>query len=372
MDISRAYEYYDAGVELEQNGETEAALEAYEKAVKTLPSFAEAFFALGNLQHMLGNVREALSCLKRSLRLKPCTETRCAIGLVYEDTGKLDRALDYYRKAVTEEPSCFEAYNRMGAIFMEKGNYKFARHFFNLVIEYYPEDAYAQKMLECLPRYEEFERPVFSGVKEDLYINNGTMVLGTEEDNGIELYYYNHFDFFDVHSVAFVLKRFLSCARHFGWSFTSVCSLKKCMDPVAGVIAESLDIEEKTIDTIDRNEFTLLLLDNFKFGSEDNEQVRIVRDICPDIFLFPLGFIDGFQLDNDSRAVPQVISVHARINLPWDLKPADENGWKEKTESLKRSMLKKISALEEERNLVEQLAWYDIYHPNVNFQLRKN
>lgn len=372
MDISRAYEYYDAGVELEQNGETEAALEAYEKAVKTLPSFAEAFFALGNLQHMLGNIREALACLKRSLKLKPCTEARCAIGLVYEDTGKFDRALTYYKKAVTEDPGCLEAYNRMGAIFMEKGNFKFARHYFNLVIECFPEDAYARKMLECLPRYEEFERPVFSGVKEDLYINNGTMVLGTEEDNGIELYYYNHFDFFDMHSVSVVLKRFLSCAQHFGWPFTSVCSLRKCMDPAAKVIAESLGIAEKTVEDIGWNEYVLLLLDNFRFGSEDDERIRIIRDTCPDIFLFSLGFIDGFQLDNDARAVPQVISVHARVKLPWDLKPADETGWKNKTESLKRSMLKKISAMEDERNLVEQLAWYEMYHPNVNFQLRKN
>ena len=53
------------GVVLRQQGELEAALKAYKKALSLKPNFAEVYFNMGMVLIELGHLKEAIKFMKR-------------------------------------------------------------------------------------------------------------------------------------------------------------------------------------------------------------------------------------------------------------------------------------------------------------------
>ena len=76
-------------------------IEHLEKAVQADPSFARAYYLLGNAYR--------------------------DIGTTYRYVEWFNKALDAYRKAVAIEPSMAEAYSAMGAVYMLNGRYGLSR-----------------------------------------------------------------------------------------------------------------------------------------------------------------------------------------------------------------------------------------------------
>ncbi|MBD3157251.1 MAG: tetratricopeptide repeat protein [Candidatus Lokiarchaeota archaeon] len=65
------YDYYSEAKVLEEKGEDEKALEAYQKAVELDPEYAEAWFYKAKLHHKLGQKKEAIECAKKALEIEP-------------------------------------------------------------------------------------------------------------------------------------------------------------------------------------------------------------------------------------------------------------------------------------------------------------
>lgn len=68
---ARADVWLHAASDLEQVGQTKAALQAYQKAVRQWPNEGTAWFALGNQEYALGNPVSAVQALQRSVQQQP-------------------------------------------------------------------------------------------------------------------------------------------------------------------------------------------------------------------------------------------------------------------------------------------------------------
>ena len=96
-DSARAEEYYERGVELEDNGELEAALEHYEKAVAEDPGFGDAYVEMAYIQLRLGDERRAVENLRKAIRVAGHPLAYYNLGWIYEGRDRPERAEMLYR-----------------------------------------------------------------------------------------------------------------------------------------------------------------------------------------------------------------------------------------------------------------------------------
>ena len=68
-----------------------------------------------------GKLEEAIEAYKKALSIKPdYAEAYNNMGNAFQDQGKLNEAIDAYKKALSIKPDYAEAYNNMGIAFKIK------------------------------------------------------------------------------------------------------------------------------------------------------------------------------------------------------------------------------------------------------------
>lgn len=117
------------GVLRRNDGHSDLAMHAYEKALSCNPNFQ---LAKSNLAVALcekatavkeSNQKLAKKYYKRSLALQPCfADAHYNLGVLYAETGKLERALVSYNLAVHFNPHLTEAHNNLGVVHKQLGN----------------------------------------------------------------------------------------------------------------------------------------------------------------------------------------------------------------------------------------------------------
>ncbi|MGV9168936.1 MAG: tetratricopeptide repeat protein [Promethearchaeia archaeon] len=65
------YDWFGEAKVLENKGEEEEALEAYQNAIKMDPEFAKAWYYKAKLHHKLGQEKQAIECAKKALEIEP-------------------------------------------------------------------------------------------------------------------------------------------------------------------------------------------------------------------------------------------------------------------------------------------------------------
>jgi len=103
----------------------------------------------------------ALEALQRSLRREPGNhETICALGVVHEETGRLEQAVGYFKQAIELDGDRPDSWLHLGKISLELGRLEEARVFMERVLDINPHDVTALMLLAEIelrqPRFVEF------------------------------------------------------------------------------------------------------------------------------------------------------------------------------------------------------------------------
>jgi len=117
---------YEAWIEIAQIHEyrkPDQALEAYERALKGLPSIpTELWNNIAILRHKTGNQAGAEEAY-REASAKPSRTTLYNMARWHEDNGRYDEAKVLYQKILEEYKTCSEAHLRLGLVARQEGDY---------------------------------------------------------------------------------------------------------------------------------------------------------------------------------------------------------------------------------------------------------
>jgi len=121
------------------------ALEFFTAAVQSEPDNALYHRNLGELCRRLGKFDQAMLCAKAAAKLDPKDpEPNYNLGLVYTDLGDATKAIAAYRKAVKINPKHGLAWNNLGSALEQQGNKKAALSAYEKAVAINPIHAEAQ------------------------------------------------------------------------------------------------------------------------------------------------------------------------------------------------------------------------------------
>lgn len=120
-DETSAEQWYDLACELEMSS-VEQARDAYERALRADPNFADAHVNLGRLQHEEGAPAAAEKHYRAALDADPDHDTAAFnLGVALEDLGRVEDAVAAYRRALALNPENADAHYNLAGIYERRG-----------------------------------------------------------------------------------------------------------------------------------------------------------------------------------------------------------------------------------------------------------
>jgi tetratricopeptide (TPR) repeat protein len=108
--------HYKRGVCLQNLGNYDHALKAFDAAIALNPSYAEAYNYRGIVLVILERHHDALTSFNKAVALKPdYAECHNNLGIVLQDLGHFDEALASFDRAIALKPDNARAHNNRGA-----------------------------------------------------------------------------------------------------------------------------------------------------------------------------------------------------------------------------------------------------------------
>ena len=105
-------------------GQTEAAIREYWKALESNPVYTTAMFNIGVVMQKEGRHEEAVRYLAEVLRLDPgYANAHNTMGLVLNETGRPEEAVLHFSKAINIKPNHEQAHNNLAAVLTGLGRY---------------------------------------------------------------------------------------------------------------------------------------------------------------------------------------------------------------------------------------------------------
>ncbi|MDH3430311.1 MAG: tetratricopeptide repeat protein [Gammaproteobacteria bacterium] len=105
------------GLLRQQQGDLQAAEQAFKQAIALQPNYARVFRLYGRLRARQGRSEEAMELLQKALSLDPYSApVNYDVGLLYDGSGHFEEALARYLRVVEIEPDHAFAYVYIGAI----------------------------------------------------------------------------------------------------------------------------------------------------------------------------------------------------------------------------------------------------------------
>jgi protein O-mannosyl-transferase len=148
------------GVALADRGEVEAAIRAYEEALRIWPRSVKAHVNLGAALASQGKFEESISHYKEALRLKPDYAlarvnwskalNNAAVALAKQ--GRLDEAVGYFREALRIDPESVDGHFNLGITLARMNRVNEASDQFLYVLRLSPDSAEARSWLKRLGR----------------------------------------------------------------------------------------------------------------------------------------------------------------------------------------------------------------------------
>ncbi|MGQ9631022.1 MAG: tetratricopeptide repeat protein [bacterium] len=105
-----------------KDGDYEASLERYKRAVEMDRTNAVASIMLAEMHIHLGNYALAVDTLERTAELNPLfAPIYNDLGIAYGHLGKIDMAIEAYKRAINVAPNMVEIYANLGKLYNELG-----------------------------------------------------------------------------------------------------------------------------------------------------------------------------------------------------------------------------------------------------------
>jgi protein O-GlcNAc transferase len=105
-----------------QAGHLSQAETHYQKILKIKPDHPDALHMLGVIAYQVGRNDIAVELIGKAILVSPSGSMHCNLGLVFQAQGKVDAAVEHYRKALSYQPDYAEAHNNMGNALRKLGH----------------------------------------------------------------------------------------------------------------------------------------------------------------------------------------------------------------------------------------------------------
>jgi hypothetical protein len=387
---SRAQELYERGVELEDNGELEAALEHYEKAIAEDPAFADAYVEMAYIQLRLGDERRAVENLRKAIRVAGHPLAYYNLGWIYEGRQRPERAEILYRKALEGNPDMADAHLGLAAILLGRGAIAEARSHVDRAAQLEADADYIRFLRDsALPRYAEFAAELSAagsggaalGMKERVYLDFGALLLGSSGDDGLKVPAVTRRRFTRPAELAVTVGRFLEFCRHFRWRFDAAAAVEPESEPLARLLAGALGVPYCRPGEVPENRRILLVALGLGDAREYFAALDSLEESSCSAFAFVLALSPDCFREIDYRSLPQAVGLITDAEPYWlrpergqagpPPAPARERQAPEDPEKILARLAADVQAKwKPEPNGTEQLDWYDLAHSHLNFPLR--
>jgi tetratricopeptide (TPR) repeat protein len=135
--------YYNLGVALARKRHTDAAIQAYQQALRLRPRYTDARYNLALQYDALGQLAQAQHHYLVLLRIDPHdAAARFNLAGIYHRQGCQQEAIWHYRQALRDEPNHLRARGNLASLMAERGEYAEARQELETAIRQAPNKAW--------------------------------------------------------------------------------------------------------------------------------------------------------------------------------------------------------------------------------------
>jgi tetratricopeptide (TPR) repeat protein len=122
QESSDARKFRNQGIEHYEGGRFEEAIEAFRKASRLKPDYAQAYNDLGMAYVGLNRRAEAIEQFRQAIHLNPqLSPAHYNLGTTYYKLGQLQEAIEQFRRAISLKPDYAWAHNNLGVAYFESG-----------------------------------------------------------------------------------------------------------------------------------------------------------------------------------------------------------------------------------------------------------
>ncbi|MGD1910496.1 MAG: tetratricopeptide repeat protein [Rivularia sp. (in: cyanobacteria)] len=197
-------EYYaivftNLGTLSEQEGDLEAAIAYYKKALELKPDYGEVYYNLGNVFLRQSKLEIAIESYQQALKIKPeYPQAHNNLGNIFQLQGKLESAIESYQEALKSQPKNYQIYYNLGNVFLLQGKLETAKEFYQKSLKIQPAYAEAYEKLAHIFRRQNNLEAAIESYQEALkiqpestvaYVNLGNILCdGGDLEAAIEKY----------------------------------------------------------------------------------------------------------------------------------------------------------------------------------------
>ena len=113
--------HHQLGLIFFRAGRYHEAIPAFKRVTELRPDYAGGYQALGTVHHYAGNIDQAIGHYGHAVRIGPSAEALGNLGYTYYVAGRLDDALDMYRRVLDLNPVSASAHRNLGDVLVRIG-----------------------------------------------------------------------------------------------------------------------------------------------------------------------------------------------------------------------------------------------------------
>lgn len=131
-----------------RNGDKQAALREFQKAIEIKPNYADAYHNLANTYREIGQMDKALENYQKASRYNPnLWQSYQNMAAIYFNEKQYNKALENMQKAINAYPTNIQLRNNLGIILLSLGQKDKAKVTFQLVLSVDPGNQFASQGL---------------------------------------------------------------------------------------------------------------------------------------------------------------------------------------------------------------------------------
>lgn len=410
----QARKRYERALALEQAGQIAKAIAELETAVALDPKHVDALNTLGYLRRQQGLEDEALSAFRTAVDADDGHLGACLnLSMMLADRREYEQAMHWLHRCRQIAPELAIAQYEIGYVYYAQNEYETAITEFHRALRLEADwtthmmlaDCYlklrrdddagrqyrhalelardekqasqTRRKLAALDRVREFPIDRELGLKDRMYCEHQTVLLGSGQDDGLGIheYFFYNLQPFDL---ALMIRRFLALGEALAWQFSAVMAVDEVSRPLALALSDLLSLSSP-------NDPILLVQAVGATMAPLREALAQVSGRCLAL-CFAVSWDEDWMPDVAGIVTPMESSVPwsrttemARLRVETDSGDlADPNAKRRVVTDpsfvderppaeIVIEILEAVAEIEPEDNVADQVAYYTQHHPHLRF-----
>ncbi len=144
------YLWFNVGMVFVDQGLFDQALDYLRQGVRLRPDYDALQYWSGYCEYKLKRYREAVPYFEQTLLLTEDAETYSLLANCYEQLGRIDRAIEVYRRALKSFPETVEFHHNLGVLLYRRGDVTEATQHLRRALELAPQGELAPRIRQML------------------------------------------------------------------------------------------------------------------------------------------------------------------------------------------------------------------------------